>query len=356
MAPKTKKILLVENDHQLAELMKSSLEDEGYTVLWTQDGPEGLKATVREQPNMVILSFKLPSMKGNSLARRIRKDPVTNHIRILMVADDSQLEDLEIGPRSAVDDFLIKPFGTVELITKIKPLLISDDDMEGSIISTGNGELDGKMGGGIPVKSLTLIEGDSGAGKSVLSQQMMHGCLQDGYRVTLFSSENTVKSLVKQMRSLNLDIIDHLLLNHFRVFPMETSGLGTQAPPTLLASLKKEKGRDMLFVDSLTSSIPASSDVEVLAFFEGCKRLCSDGVTIIIVVHSHGLTRELLTRLRSLCDAHLQLRTEEVGNKLVKTLEVTKVRGAEQSTGNIVSFEVEPGWGMRIIPVSKVRG
>jgi flagellar protein FlaH len=52
----------------------------------------------------------------------------------------------------------------------------------------------------------------------------------------------------------------------------------------------------------------------------------------------------------------LQLRTEEVGKKLVKTLEVTKVRGADKSTGNIVSFEVEPGWGMRIIPINKVNG
>ena len=352
----TKKILIVERDPQLVDLMRYPLEDEGYTVVWAKDGPEGLQAVVKSQPDLVLVGFKLPSMKGNSFARRVRKDPVTNHVRIVMVADESQLENLEIGPGSAVDDFLIQPFGTVELITKIKPLLVSTDEAEGSIISTGNGELDGKMGGGIPIKSLTLIEGDSGAGKSVLSQQMMHGCLTDGYKVTLFSSENTVKSLVKQMRSLNLDILDHLLLDKIRIFPIETSRLGKDAPPTLIEAMKKEKGRDMIFVDSLTSSIPSSSDTEVLTFFESCKRLCADGTTVVVVVHSHGLTRELLTRLRSLCDAHLQLRTEEVGNKLVKTLQVTKVRGAEQSTGNIVSFEVEPGWGMRIIPLSKVRG
>jgi len=109
-------------------------------------------------------------------------------------------------------------------------------------------------------------------------------------------------------------------------------------------------------VDSITTTIPLCSDVEVLAFFERAKRICSGGATIVIVIHSHGLSQELLIRIRSLCDAHLQLRTEEVGNKLVKTLEATKVRGAEQSTGNIVSFEVEPGWGMRVIPIGKVRG
>ena len=82
----------------------------------------------------------------------------------------------------------------------------------------------------------------------------------------------------------------------------------------------------------------------------------ADGTTVVTIIHSHGLTRELLTRIRSLCDAHLQLRTEEAGNKLVKTLEVTKVRGAEQTTGNIVSFEVEPGWGIRVIPLNKAKG
>ena len=82
--------------------------------------------------------------------------------------------------------------------------------------------------------------------------------------------------------------------------------------------------------------------------------MCDDGASVVIVVHSHGLTNELLTRIRALCDAHLRLRTEEVRDQLVKTLEVTKVRGAEQKTGNIVSFEVEPGWGMKIVPLSKV--
>jgi archaeal flagellar protein FlaH len=303
-----------------------------------------------------MVEFKLPTMKGNDVCKSIRKDPATSHQRILMLADETQLEELEIGPGSSIDDFLIKPFGPVELITKIKPLLVSEDEQKAKLISTGNHDLDTKMGGGVPVGSLTLIEGDSGAGKSVLSQQMMHGCLVDGYKLSLFSSENTVKSLVKQMRSLNLDILDYLLLDKLKIFPIETSQLGTQAPVILIKALKNEKKRDMIFVDSLTSSIPACADKEVLGFFEESKRLCGDGTTVIVIIHSHGLTRELLTRIRSLCDAHLQLRTEEVGNKLVKTLEVTKVRGAEQTTGNIVSFEVEPGWGIRVIPISKVKG
>ena len=80
------------------------------------------------------------------------------------------------------------------------------------VISSKNMELDSKMGGGLPVGCLTLIEGVSGSGKSVLSQQIAFGALQDGYRVSLFTSENTVKSLMKQMGSIDLDVLDFLLL------------------------------------------------------------------------------------------------------------------------------------------------
>ncbi|MBM3956533.1 MAG: flagellar accessory protein FlaH, partial [Gemmatimonadetes bacterium] len=60
-------------------------------------------------------------------------------------------------------------------------------------------------------------------------------------------------------------------------------------------------------------------------------------------------------RLRSMCDAHLQLRVEEVGDQLVKVLEVAKIRGASKNTGNIVTFDVEPNIGMKVIPISKAQ-
>ena len=356
MGSKPKRILVVENDAKVVELLREVLEEEGYMVLVAKDSPDGLRMAREHQPDLVIVDFVLPTMKGQLVARTLRRDSMTSQQRILMIAEEDELENLVIGSKSSVDDFVIKPFNPAELMGKVKPLLITPEDEKTKLISTGNPDLDSKMGGGVPVGSLTLIEGDSGAGKSVLGQQMMRGCLNEGYQLSVFSSENTVKSLVKQMRSLNLDVLDYLLLGALRVFPIETSSLGNDATSILVTAMKKEKSRNMIFVDSLTSSIPQSSDKEVLSFFEESKRMCGDGTTIITVIHSHGLSRELLTRIRSLCDAHLRLRTEEVGNKLVKTLEVTKVRGAEQTTGNIVSFEVEPGWGMRVIPINKVKG
>jgi len=225
-------------------------------------------------------------------------------------------------------------------------------------VSTGSFEIDTKMGGGIPLGSLTLIEGDSHSGKSVLAQQMIRGSLADGFHLSVFTTENTVKSLVKQMQSLNLDILDYLLLGHIRIFPMEVARLEDEAIGVLLKAIEEEgrKGADMIFVDALTPCIVATPDVEVLRYFEESKRLCADGMTILSIVHSHAMNKDLLVRITSLCDAHLRLRTEEVGDRLIKSMEVAKVRGASKNTGNIVSFEIEPDWGMRIIPISKARG
>lgn len=240
-------------------------------------------------------------------------------------------------------------------------------------ISSGNTELDSKMGGGLPVGSLTLIEGSSGAGKSVLSQQIMFGALQDGYRASVFTTENTVKSMISQMQSIDMDVFDFLLLGKFRVYPVELSKLGRDATFALIAALKAERGdgsphlsseggrkkrpQDILVVDSITSAIShANEERQILSFFEECKRICATGVTILVTLHNQAVSGELISPIRSMCDAHLNLRSEQDGQRLVKTLEVAKIRGAASGTGAIVGFDVEPGWGMRVIPISKARG
>jgi flagellar protein FlaH len=112
---------------------------------------------------------------------------------------------------------------------------------------------------------------------------------------------------------------------------------------------------DVVIVDSLTAFVTHASESETLDFFSRAKGLCDDGRGLIVTMHSYASTEQLLTRIRSMCDAHLRLRVEEVGTQLIKVLEVAKVRGAAKSTGNIISFDVEPNLGMRIIPVTKAK-
>ena len=227
-----------------------------------------------------------------------------------------------------------------------------------TVVSTGNDEIDDKIGGGIPLGSLTLIDGHSHAGKSVLVQQLLWGSVYEGFRLSFFTTENTVKSLVKQMQSLNIDILDFLLLRRLRIIPMEVARSAAGDLNMLVGAIRSEaaRGCDIVMVDALTPFILSTPPADVVGFFETCKRLCSDGLSIINVIHSHAVSGELLVRITSLCDAHLGLRTEEAGSRLVKVMEVAKIRGASKNTGNIVSFEIEPGLGMRIIPMGKAQG
>ena len=122
----------------------------------------------------------------------------------------------------------------------------------------------------------------------------------------------------------------------------------------LLAGIESRKNPTLVVVDSLTTFITHTSIEETMTYFETCKDFCDRGVTLINVVNSYAFGEADLGRVRSMCDAHLRLKTEQVGDLLVKVLEVAKVRGAELSTGNVVSFDVGPMLGMRIIPISKV--
>ena len=226
------------------------------------------------------------------------------------------------------------------------------------VISTGNSEIDKKMGGGIPINSLTLVEGQSDAGKSVLTQQMIWGSLNDKHKAVLYTTENTPKSFVRQMASLSLDISDHLLLRNFKIYPVPVAKARwstEQVFQTLFRAIEKDEDASLIVIDSLTGFVTHTSEDRTIGFFEECKGLCEAGRTIISVVHSYAFNDSTLIRVRSMCDSHLRLRIEEIGNQLIKTLEVAKVRGADRTTGNIVAFEVEPGIGMRIIPISKAK-
>ncbi|MBE0480906.1 MAG: flagellar accessory protein FlaH [Dehalococcoidia bacterium] len=225
------------------------------------------------------------------------------------------------------------------------------------VISTGNNELDKKMGGGIPAKSLSLVEGQADAGKSVLTQQLVWGSLRSGLSAMVFTTENTVKSLVSQMQSLNLDILDYLLLSKLRVYPLDAKKTRRSLSSGLmpLLSMCANKGIDLAVVDSITYYVTHASIEEVLTFFEDCKVLCGQGMSIICVAHSYAFDENVMVRLGAMCDAHLRMRIETMGSKMIKIMEVAKVRGAEMNTGNIVSFDVEPGLGIRVIPYSKAR-
>ena len=226
------------------------------------------------------------------------------------------------------------------------------------ILTCGNMEMDKKMGGGIPTGSLVIIEGGNDTGKSVIAQQIMWGALQQGFIFANYTTENTIKSLLKQMDSLSLDVSDYFVLGSLKIYPIHVGGNGMDEDFPFLDYIiadVKAKPVEVILLDSLTVFVTGTQERDILSFFTKCKEICDTGKTIMLTVHTFAFGEELLTRVRSICDAHLSLKKEEVGDKLVKTLEVAKIRGALKKTGNVITFDVEPQFGVRIIPVSRAK-
>jgi flagellar protein FlaH len=235
-----------------------------------------------------------------------------------------------------------------------------DEADKKNILSSGNDEIDKKLGEGIPLGSLVLIEGENDTGKSVLCQQMCYGGLNQMYRIAYYSTENTIKSMLAQMDSLSLDISDFYAWGYFRIYPVHLEGVewtSTQMKGTLhllMTHIRNIRER-IVVVDSLTMFTTYSDEDNILEFLTSLKNLCDKGYTILITLHQHAFKEDTLVRIRSACDCHLFLRKEQLTDRYISVMEVSKIRGAKKSTGNIVSFEVQPGFGLKIIPISQAK-
>ena len=232
------------------------------------------------------------------------------------------------------------------------------NDTVNDVISTGSAEIDRRLGGGIPKSSLMLIEGDEGAGKSTVAQQLIWGSLNDGLKTSIYTTEQNINSLLRQMASLGQDVTDFFLMHELEVYPMVISPDEEDAE-TLFDKLgnhmKHNMDSDIIVVDSLTTFVSQSGGDQIQDFFSSCKNLCENGKVVICTVHAKAFNEEFLLRIRSLCDAYVRLTVQSAGNKLIKAMEVAKIRGAEMNTGNITGFDVEPGIGIRIVPITRAR-
>ena len=139
------------------------------------------------------------------------------------------------------------------------------EETKTNIISTGHPEIDRKLGGGVPMGSLTLVEGQSDAGKSVLCQQLIWGSLKNGHKVLVFTSENSARSLLSQMDSLGLFVLDYMLLGNLKVYSMKPSEIGLNSSKTfetILKTIDKNRGYQLIVLDSLTPIISYGSEFE----------------------------------------------------------------------------------------------
>ena len=132
--PVLQKILIIEDDVDIATLISFNLERAGYGVDMVHDGREGLETILRDQPDLVILDLMLPSMDGYGILKEMQRDPRSHAIPVLMLTAKSQTDDRIRGLESGADDYLTKPFSPKELILRVQAIIKRNRSTPGSVI------------------------------------------------------------------------------------------------------------------------------------------------------------------------------------------------------------------------------
>src|SRR5688572_30943088 len=117
------KLLLVEDDQALAELLEYRFENEGYDVRVTADGDEALVLASEEAPDLVILDWMIEGTSGIEVCRRLRRREATADLPIIMLTARGDEDDRIRGLETGADDYVTKPFSPKELVARAQALL-----------------------------------------------------------------------------------------------------------------------------------------------------------------------------------------------------------------------------------------
>ena len=152
------KILLVEDEHSIADSISYNLKQEGFSVTHVDEGPIALELFQEEEFSLIILDLMLPEISGLDICRSIRK---TSDIPIIMVTAKDSEADRVAGLEIGADDYVIKPFSVRELLSRVRAVLrrtdMSKNEKSSQVIKVGNIEIDiGKYEAKVNDKQINL--------------------------------------------------------------------------------------------------------------------------------------------------------------------------------------------------------
>ncbi|MGQ0635350.1 MAG: response regulator [Planctomycetaceae bacterium] len=117
------KILIADDNQQNCELLDAYLTAEGYHIEIVDDGQQTLDYVARSQPDLILLDIMMPKVSGYEVCQRLKSDPKTSGISIIMVTALAEMGDIEKAVNAGANDFLTKPVNKLELTTRVKTLL-----------------------------------------------------------------------------------------------------------------------------------------------------------------------------------------------------------------------------------------
>ena len=138
------RVLVVEDEPDIRDLLAFHLERDGYQVTRATTGPEALRQLRAAPPDLVILDLMLPEMDGLEVCRRLRADPATAGLPVIMLTAKGDEVDRVVGLEMGADDYVVKPFSPKEMLARVRAVLRrTQAPISGALLAVGGITLDG---------------------------------------------------------------------------------------------------------------------------------------------------------------------------------------------------------------------
>jgi len=238
---------------------------------------------------------------------------------------------------------------------------LSEESGKSRFVKAMNPELDRKIGE-LRIPFLCLIEGPNDSGKSVLAQQYVYGALRCGCRTLFITTESGVRGLLKSMEEISLSVKIYYLKGVLQIYELHVKDLewdellSSRFLELILNTIKLREYFDLYVIDSLTYLVTHAKEEDILNFFTEARNIIEEkDKSMIVTVHPYAFSEEMLVRMRSISDVHFILQVKEIGDRIVKILQVPKLKGAVKQTSITLSFDVDPAFGIKVLPFSRAK-
>jgi len=117
------KVLVVDDEEYIQHILNFSFGAEGYDVVTAADGEEGIKKAKSEKPDIIVLDIMMPKMDGYEACKRLKTDPNTKSIPVILLTAKGREVDRKLGSQAGADDYVVKPFSPGRLIERVEGMI-----------------------------------------------------------------------------------------------------------------------------------------------------------------------------------------------------------------------------------------
>lgn len=239
--------------------------------------------------------------------------------------------------------------------------MLSKDDLpipteDGFPYEVETDSLADSMGLRLPNRSLMVLQGSVGGGKSIISQRLVHGLLQNGAKILVVTTELTTRGYIEQMESVGYGITSFLASGQLTIFSRFGTVAESRSDVTLTDVLDSPaiKYADIVVFDSASSLMPdIETNEERFKIMQRLREEVSRGRSFLLCIDPDAMDTKLLHTLRESAEVVLDLMTNLIGGTLNRTILVTRFLRAAGPVQSTIGWRVEPGMGF-IVDITAV--